>query len=64
MINESKVLILPNKGNIPTMKEVEKKYDLYDRFCTYFLFKKKNIPNTDCEKKMVHPEIKNHYVKF
>ena len=64
MVNENKVLILPNKGNIPTMKELEKKYDLYEKICTFFLFRKNSNPNTPSEKQMVHPEIKNHYVKF
>ena len=65
MIHENKVLILPNKGNIPTMQELEKKYDLWDRISTFLLFKKKdNTSYVNYEKKMVHPEIQNHYVKF
>ena len=36
MVKKNKVLILPNKGNIPTMKDLEKKYDICEKICTFF----------------------------
>jgi hypothetical protein len=57
MINKNKEIISPNKN-------LENKYNFCEKICKLFLFKKNDNSIITSNESMVHPEIKNHYVKF
>ena len=63
MENKIKTLILPNKGNIYTLNEIEKIYIKNEIFSTSFLFKK-NIKFNKNEVPMKIKDIKTIYIKF
>lgn len=61
MLSSKKVLILPNKGNIYTLKELEKMYYNNEKKSTSFLFQ--NYQKKD-NSIMKIPEIMTKYINF
>lgn len=61
MLSTKKVLILPNKGNIYTLKELEKMYYNNEKKSTSFLFQ--NYQKKD-NSIMKIPEIMTKYINF
>ena len=61
MLGIKKTLILPNKGNIYTLRELEKIYYTNEKKSTSFLFKKHEKKNNLV---MKIPEIKTIYITF
>ena len=61
MLSTKKVLILPNKGNVYTLKELEKMYYNNEKKSTSFLFQ--NYQKKD-NSIMKIPEIMTKYINF
>ena len=61
MLKNNKTLILPNKGNIYTLKELEKIYYNNEKKSTSFLFQ--NYQKKD-DSIMKIPEIRTMYITF